>query len=172
MKKIFYSFLGISCAIMVCTTAPLAENRAKVAGQGVSNVTSAFGKTQVSVKITTHDEDIGKPSGERPQRILSSCTYSRFPCSPVDFLEISVNGNPLFVARSVYADLADVAEASLRQNKKGQFVLTLNGGDASESYTVEVTFDQNLVRERTFASNEARKVMQKTIYFGSQPVNE
>lgn len=171
MKKIIFRGLLsiVLCAAMVCNAA---SGRIKVASQGVTDIAAAFGKTQVSVQITTHEVGIGKPSDERPKKILSSCTYSRFPCSSVDYVEISVNGNTLFVARSVYADLADVGEASLRQNKKGQFVLTLGGGDASESYTVEITFDRNLVRQRTFMSNEARQIMQKTIYFAPQAMND
>jgi hypothetical protein len=176
MREIFRSLLVLGvflAAAMVCSAASLDANQIKVASQGVTDVTAAFGKTQVVVKITTHEVDIGKPSDEWPKKILSSCTYSRFPCSLVDYVEISVSGNALFVARSVYADLADVGTASLRQKrKKGQFVLTLCGGDASESYTVEVTFDENLVRERTLTSNEARQVMQNTTYFTSQSMNE
>jgi len=80
-------------------------------------------------------------------------------------LEISVNGKDLSVARSVYADLADLSKAVLRVNKKKQFILKLVGGDASESYTLEVTFDGGLVRQRTLTSNEAQHVMQKTSYF-------
>lgn len=173
MREIFRSLLGVVlCAATVCNAASLAGSQTKVASQGVTDVTAALGKTQVSVKITTHEVDIGKPSDGWPQKRLSSCTYSRFPCSPVDYLEISVNGNALFVARSVYADLADLGVASLHQKKKGQFVLTLDGGDASESYTVEVTFDENMVRQRTFMSNEARQVMQRTTYFASQSMDE
>jgi hypothetical protein len=173
MKRIFHGLLGIVlCAVMVCNAAPPAGSETKVASKGVTDIAATFGKTQVSVKITTHEVDIGKPSGQRPEKILSSCTYSRVPCSPVDYIEISVNGNALFVARSVYADLADLGVASLRQKKKGQFVLTLGGGDASESYTVAVTFDENLVRQRTFTSNEASQVMQRTIYFDSQSIDK
>lgn len=173
MKKIFFGLLGIVlCTTMVCNAAPRAASETKIALKGVTDVAAAFGKTQVSVKIATHEVDIGKPSDPRPEKILSSCTFSRIPCSPVDYMEISVNGNALFVARSVYADLADVGVASLRQKKKGQFVLTLGGGDASESYTVEVTFDENLVRQRTLMSNEARQVMQRTTYFASQSMDK
>lgn len=173
MRKIFRGLLIIVlCTVMVCNAAPLSDGRVKVASHGVTDVTTAFGKTQVSVKITTHEVDIGKLSDEWPQKRLSSCTYSRVPCSLVDYVEISVDDNVLLLARSVYADLADVGVASLRQKKKGQFVLTLGGGDASESYTVEVAFDKNLVRQRTLVSNEARQVMERTIYFAPQSMNE
>jgi hypothetical protein len=173
MKKILRSLLGIVlCAVMVCNAATPTDNQTKVASQGTTDVAATFGKTQVSVKITTHEVDIGKPSDPRPKKILSSCTYSRVPCSPVDYVEISVNGNPLFVVRSVYADLADVGVASLRQQKKGQFVLTLSGGDASESYTVEVTFDESLVRQRTLKSNLDRQILQRTTYFAAPPLDK
>lgn len=173
MKKIFHGLLSIVlCTVMVCNAASSAGSETKVDSHGITDVTAKFGKTQVSVKITTHEVDIGKPSDQRPEKIISSCTYSRVPCSPVDYMEISVNGNALFVARSVYADLADVGVASLRQKNKGQFVLTLGGGDASESYTVEVTFDENLVRQRTFMSNEAKQVMQRTTYFASPSMDK
>jgi hypothetical protein len=173
MKNLYRGLLGIVlCVVMVCNAAPLTGNQTKVVSQGATDVAAVFGKTQVSVKITTHEVDIGKPSDKRPQKILSSCTYSRVPCSPVDYIEISVNGNALFVARSVYADLADVRVASLRPQKNGRFVLTLGGGDASESYTVEVTFDENQVWQRTLMSNEAKQVMQRTIYSASQSMDK
>ncbi len=154
-------FLG-SYAGYASSESAIGEN---IASRGVTNVKASFGKTNISVKITTHEIDIGKPSDGRPDLISSNCTYSRYPCSNVDDLEISVNGKDLFVARSVYADLADLNKAVLRVNNKRQYILKLVGGDASESYTLEVTFDGGLVRQRTLTSNEARHVMQKTSYF-------
>lgn len=172
MRKIFfYLFSIVLGAVVVCNAVPLTGNQAKVASQGVTDVATVFGKTEVAVKITTHEVDIGKPSDGQPQKRTNSCTYSRFPCSQIDYLEIFVNGNALFVARSVYADLADVNEASVNRKKKGQYVLTLNGGDASESFTVEIMFDENRVKKRTFMNNEAREIMQETTYFSTQPLD-
>lgn len=172
MRTVLRSLLSVAfCTVMVCNAAPLPDGRIKVTSQGVTDVAAVFGKTHVSVKITTHELDIGKLSDEWPEKRLSSCTYSRVPCSLVDYVEISVDGSALLVARSVYADLADVGVASLSQKKKGQFVLTLGGGDASESYTVEVEFNNNLIRQRIFVSNEARQVMEKTTYFSPQSLN-
>jgi hypothetical protein len=172
MRKGLGGLIGIIlCSVEISSAVVLASQQAQVAPQGVTDVVAAFAKSRVSIKITTHVVDIGTPSDEPPQKRLSSCTYSRFPCSPIDYLEISVNGNALFVSRSVYADLADVGVASVRQTKIGQFVLTLGGGDASESYTVEITFDRNRVRERRLMSNLTREVMQRTIYSASQPMN-
>jgi len=61
MRKIFGSVLvfGVVLATaMVCGAEPLDANHALVASQGVTGVTAAFGKTEMVVKITTHEVDI------------------------------------------------------------------------------------------------------------------
>src|SRR5580658_7304341 len=147
MKNIGYGLLVIVlCTARICDAAQQADSM-KVASQGTTAIAAVFGAAPVSIKITTHEIDIGKPS-DAPGKRLGSCTYSRFPCVAVDDLDISVNGKRLFVPRSVYADLTDINVASLHQEKK-QYVLTLLGGDASESYTVNVFFNGAIVKERT-----------------------
>jgi hypothetical protein len=47
----------------------------------------------------------------------------------------------------------------------------LGGGDASESYTVKVTFDEGRVRQRTLMNNEAREVVQRTLYLAPAPMD-
>lgn len=142
------------------------ENRAvEVAKQGVTELNEAFSRNKISVKITTLEVDIGEPSDPWPEKKLTSCTYSRFPCSLVNDVEVAVDGNDLFVARSVYADLADINWASLREKRAGRYILTMNGGDASESYTAEVEFDEKMVRRREFISNFNEQVVQRTEYF-------
>ncbi|WP_139306310.1 hypothetical protein [Methylomonas sp. LWB] len=71
----------------------------------------------------------------------------------------------MFVPRSVYSDLADISEVTLYQKKKGQFVLSIVGGDASESYTVEITFNKNSLIQRALIGNETKQILQKTIYY-------
>jgi len=161
--KIFHALVGIIfCTITACYAAPLNE-AVKVASKGTTDVIAEFGKTHISVKITTHEVDIGMSSDPLPDKNWSNCTYSRFPCSLVDHLEISIDNNTLFVARSVFADLADLGMVSLEKDKNGHFVLILRGGDASESYTTEITFDETAVKRRILKSNEA----QSTVYFAS-----
>lgn len=152
----------------------MTKNQVRVASQGVTKISEMLGGSQVSVEVTTHDHDIdiGKASGALSKKKLTSCTYSRFPCSLVDYVEISVDGNSLFVARSVYADLADVGMASLQQGENGQFALTLRCGDASESYTVEIMFDKSSVKQRELTGNANGQTLQKTTYFASQPLDE
>jgi hypothetical protein len=138
-----------------------------VAPQGVTEIGMVFDKTHISLKITTHEVDIGGAVVESPERNLSGCTYSKIPCSLVDYLEISINGHWLFVARSVYADLSDLGKASLRQGEGGDFELVLIGGNASESYTVCITFDKNRIKKRIMADNESAEFLQQTTYFES-----
>jgi len=171
MKEMFRIALSIAlCAVMICNAAPLAVDKKNVASLGTTEIANSFGKIHVSVKIETHEVDIGRPSDPWPERRVSSCTHSRFPCSLVDYIEIKVNGTTLFVARSVYADLADLSMASLSQNGRGQFVLTLAGGDASEGYSVEVAFDKDRVKHRTRISGLDRQVTQKTTYYVLPPL--
>lgn len=144
------------------------QNWLPVASSGSTTVKSAIGKTHALVKITNHEVEIGEAGSPRPEKILSSCTYSRHPCSVVDYLEIAVDGKPLFIYRSVYADLADVNRVSLQQ-KNGQFTLTLEGGDASESYRAEILFTSKLILKRIITNSESGEVAQETRYF-KQPV--
>jgi hypothetical protein len=174
MKKLFFGLLLVFlCVTKVCHAAPRPKIMTDVALQGVTAVTASFGQTALSVELTTHEVDIGKASDEPPAKNLTGCTYSHVPCSLVDYVAISVNGKALPVPRSIYADLADVRKAGFRKTTKGQFVLTLCGGDASESFTVKVTFDKRLVRQRLFVNNEFDEVMEKITYFEqkSEPMN-
>lgn len=171
MRSVIVGFLGtFFCVGMALSAESPSGSLVKVAPKGETSVQAISGKSQALVKIATSELDIGKPSDKRPKRVFSNCTYSRFPCSPVDHMEITVNGRSLFVARSVYADLTDLSGARLTK-KEDCFVLTLDGGDASESYSVEVTFDENAVRKRRLLSTEAEQVMQETTYFFPEPMN-
>lgn len=153
------------CLTTFCPHARAIDYEAKVAAQGVTTLAHRFGSHDVSIKITTHIVQIGKEYDPAPEKRLTSCTYSRVPCSLVDLVEITVHGSDVFVPRSAFADLADVGAMTLRQNKDGRLILALIGGDASESYTAEITFDKTRVRQRTKRDEESGEVMQRTLYF-------
>lgn len=55
--------------------------------------------------------------------------------------------------RAAYADLGDISSAELTTNK-GQMILTIQGGDASESYIAKLTFNRQRVLERRLYSGE------------------
>ena len=141
------------------------DGDSRVAAQGETRIATTLGGTTVSVRFFTHKVDIGKPSDEPPKRRMSSCTYSRIPCSLTDAVEISVAGHPVFVPRSAFADLADINGARLHRIAPGRFGLALSGGDADAAYDADIVFDRHRVRERTVTDSEAQMVSERTVYF-------
>lgn len=136
-----------------------------VASSGETAVRGKVGKHTVVVFIKTHEVPIGQPTEARPPVIESNCTYSKYPCSIVDHVKILWNGRALFVPRSAFSDLADLGNAELEVSEKGS-VLTLYGGDASESYIAKVEFNASRVKRRTLASGMSpSKPLQETIYY-------
>jgi len=142
-----------------------AENSYKISSRGITEIRGFFGKVLVDAKIEAHEIDIGPPSTEMPKENRTNCTYSRFPCSTVDDLDIKVNGNEISVARSVFGDLGDISSALLSRKTKDQFLLILGGGDASKSFSVEILFTNRRVLERDIRLNEADYVIERTVYF-------
>ena len=135
-----------------------------VRSQGDTVIVNRANGQLTQVKIRTHEVQIGKSSDPRPTRIDSNCTYSRFPCSVVDSVEISVSGDSVFVPRSVFVDLADLNTAELLAGKEDE-ILRLSGGDGSEGYVVKIVFNANRVKRRTVASGtEPNQPLQTTIY--------
>ncbi len=135
-----------------------------VASKGETVISAKSGKFKVQVRIRTYEMQIGKPGEERPEVIRSSCTYSRYPCSIVDSVEISVNGKVIFVPRSIFCDLADLNTGEIKIGQT-ESILTLNGGDASESYFVRIEFDAERIKcRRLFSSIAPDKPLQETVY--------
>jgi len=115
--------------------------------------------------VSTSKIEIGSAdrTTPQPQARKTNCTYSRFPCSQISNLSISVNGKKLFVPRSIFADRTDVGTMNL-SSAAGINVLTLVGGDASESYTVKVFFDTRRIKKRELYANEANSLVETTTY--------
>jgi hypothetical protein len=59
-----------------------------------------------------------------------------------------MNGKPVFVFRSVYADLGDLNDAELIVGKQIS-ILKLSAGDGAEGYFAKIEFDGKSVRRRT-----------------------
>ncbi len=140
----------------------------------------AGGKTSLSILssghglaaaiIETHEVDIGKPNDPAPDKPTTSCTYSRYPCSLVDWIDFSVDGKAVFTARSVFADLSDINTASLSA-VGSDFVLKLRCGDASEAYEVAIKFNDAQVLERMITLPGSAHIMQETKYFEMPSLN-
>lgn len=161
------SRLALFIAAALCSSVCYADARsAVISPSGETSLTAAAAKLALQVKIKTREVQIGKPSDPRPEIIESNCTYSRYPCSVVDRIEISVNGNRIFVPRSVYSDLADLNNGEIQLRKAGA-VLRLGGGDGSEGYIVTIEFDTDRVKRRIVAPGMSPKsVMEETKYNG------
>jgi hypothetical protein len=129
-----------------------------------TNISRQFKKHTLDVKISTHEVEIGKPSDGLPEIRNNSCTYSRYPCSLVDRIDIKINETPIFVPRSVYSDLADINKAKLVAGTN-TYILILHGDDASESYKVVINFNRERIISGEVWSEEAGKKTQETKYF-------
>jgi len=164
MKRV----IGIVVCIWTVTTLGLPalteSQEVSVLASGETVIAAESARFAVRVVIGTHEVEIGDPTEPRPEKIRSSCTYSRYPCSLVDYIDISVNDSSLFVPRSVFCALADLNTAGIKI-RKGQATLTLTGGDAGESYIVTIVFDSEMVRSRVLASGLAPdQALEKTKY--------
>ena len=160
-QRYIFAFLGL---VLASGYAFAGQAPTPVAPQGETRVVSTLGHWPVEVVLKTHEVQIGKPSDPRPDIINSSCTYSRYPCSVVDLINIKVNSNPIFVPRSVFCDLADLDTAEMGASGKG-VVLTLTGGDASEAYVVKIWFDAEAVKRRIlWSAIEPKQPLEETVY--------
>lgn len=142
------------CIYILWASASYAETtqqRTPIEAKGETVVVAKSAKLNIRVTIKTHEMQIDKPSDKRPDVIRSSCTYSRYPCSVVDYIDILVNGKPIIVPRSVFCDLADLNTAEV-QIKQEDAIIVLTDGDASESYIVKIEFDTERVKRRVTAS--------------------
>jgi hypothetical protein len=154
----------LSCLYISIMAESVAIGGTLIAPSGETAIVASSPKVNVRVQIRTHEVQIGDPSERRPDVIRSSCTYTRHPCSIVDSIDISVNGKEIFVPRSVFCDLADLNTAEIRIGQT-ESILTLNGGDASESYFVRIAFDAERVKwRRLFSSIAPDKPSQETVY--------
>jgi hypothetical protein len=75
-----------------------------------------------------------------------------------------VNGKIIITLRSVFCDMAGITTAQIKLGKK-ESILTLQGGDASESYIVKIVFDALRVKHRVIASGMSPdQPTEETIY--------
>ncbi|HYB62556.1 MAG TPA: hypothetical protein VEH50_13885 [Methylomirabilota bacterium] len=82
-----------------------------------------------------------------------------------EHLEISVDGKSIFVPGEVSDYLFEAHQGSLRFDS-GNFVLRIDGGDASNSYFVLIYFDRSMVdRYVTYSGEAPDKPLSDTHYF-------
>lgn len=161
MKIIFNLFVVLSY-VMAMPACAQESQKVVVTSEGETLI-SASG---AQVIIRTREVDIGKPGAGQQKSKQASCTYSRYPCSVVEDIDITVNGHPLIISvpRSAYCDRSDVNKANLKADGR-VWVLTLYGGDASESYIAKIIFDESRVLRREILDPlSLGDLLQETIY--------
>jgi hypothetical protein len=152
------------CWVLLAMGAQLAAQvGTHVAATGETVMTLGSKNSGVRVAISTHKVQNGEPSSPVAPK-YSPCTMSRYPCSVVDAIAFSVGQEKLFVPHSVFCDLADVNTASLKTSGPG-WVLSLVGGDASESYVLAIEFDARHISRRIFTDGESGQKLQETNYY-------
>jgi len=167
LTKVFAGLvLGLTLGLALAAPASQ-ENGATLIVKSAS--ARVLGKN-VKIQVRGATVDIGSQSSERPQHVENSCTYSKFPCIAVTSIEIEVDGNELFVPRSVFADLSDVTDIQLSALGK-QMLLTLKGGDASEAYAVKVLFSKDQIVKRRLYSALQEPPVQETTYFKTEQLD-
>lgn len=125
------------------------------------------GWTEVSAKVNAIDvhvriQVIHVPSTDARNRM---CAHLAKPCTAVGELAVIVNGNSLFVPTSSFCSIFDVRSAEIRPFG-GEIVLEMKGGDASESYEVEIFMNAERVLRRVVKSTlEPKVVVERTTYF-------
>jgi len=84
--------------------------------------------------------------------------------SLVQQINITVDGKTVFVPRSVFASLFDLKKASVISDK-GNLVLTIDGGDGAESYSVRIWFNaKGVTRRSVFEYDHYRNPFEETRY--------
>lgn len=167
MRQIFTVVVCVCISLACGLYAETLQQQTLVAPKGETVIVASSAKLNVRVKIVTHEVEIAKPNDKRPDGTWSSCTYSRYPCSIVDGIDIAVNAKPIMVSRSVFCDLADLNSAEIRI-EQNELILTLIGGDASESYIVKIVFDADRVKRRSLSSGMTpNEPLQESIYHKS-----
>ena len=154
-------------AVYAAITVPLHASslaQAKVSPSGLSELEATLASHNVEVRLWTKEVEIGK-SGFPPEVSQNSCTYSRIPCSLVEAIQLKIDGTSIFVPRSIFADLSDLADVQMKATLRG-FVITADGGDASAAYSVKIETEFGRVVKRTLSGyHDFEHPLQVTTYY-------
>jgi hypothetical protein len=143
-KWCVFVLIGIS-SLMPAAQPIAAQEATAIVGSGSTSVHAAFKKPAVNATIRT--VRIERPNILFPLGVV----WDAKSVSLIQSMNISVDGQSVAVPRSVFTDLLDPSNASIRL-EKGAFVLDLAGGDASNAYLIRVYFDATKVTRRTVYS--------------------
>jgi hypothetical protein len=152
------------CALLTAQSQVAGKPRTvRVASRGQTTLEATSGTTTVKVTIYTHELRTWSQDEANPRQPDSNCLDVRVPCSIVDAIRIVMNGKPVRISSSVYADLSDLNVAELTVGKEIS-ILKLSGGDGAEGYDVKVEFDERSVRRRTVYWLVPDEPTEQTVY--------
>ncbi len=134
-----------------------------IAPEGRTVLQTKSNNVDVQITILTHSVAIGTVSDTDVKNTAKSCTYSRYPCSIVDKIDITVNGISVKVPFNSFCGLADLKDGHISFGKD-YLSLLLTGGDASEGYSARIEFDKERVKHITIWSEDEKKPLQEIIY--------
>jgi len=157
--RVFYSLF----LVLVSIASVSADRGVTVAPAGKTVVDTNSGKEKILVEIITHNVNSEESDRENKNIPATACTYSRFPCSIIENLRISVSGKPIYVQHSVFLDLADVNIASITAPKNG-YLLRLEAGDASETYVAIIEFDKTRIKSKRIFAGGGGGILEDTTY--------
>lgn len=135
-----------SCAALAQDVESLADDTVVIEGTGAARGTRVVFVTK-SVASSEIYPDAKPGQFPRNVRIITA-------------LSIAVKGKPIFVSRSVFADLAFVHYAELRRN-----LLIIQAGDASESRNARISFDDlRVLRRSIYVGTDEKDLLERTTY--------
>ena len=129
---------GVSLVVVQTPFLSIAHGQTKIVRSGSTVVSAMSPKGRGSIIVHTTIFDRGCVCSCPAARMLEELNIKEV--AVVQGLEISVDGKPIAVPLSVYDELFDPRQISLRFDK-GSFVLRIDGGDAAYSYFTRVYFD-------------------------------
>jgi hypothetical protein len=170
---------GLSIVVLICLLPSLAteveaktpEPRDRIVSNGETVIAAKSGTMDVIVTIRQREVQIGTPSNPLPRTNEPGCTYSKFPCSLVDWVGVTVNGKAVEVPRSLFCDLADLVFAGLKLEKKSA-ELTLLGGDGGAAYIRKIQFNsERVLRMREAPGYDPTQFYEERIYRQTRPLD-
>lgn len=117
-----------------------------ILSKGATTLETRTDRTIVRARITTYEAG----TKEAVAKAYRAIGFSNVRL--VQELRIQMGNRQVFVPLSTFCDLANLREGKLSRMAKRGWVLILEGGDASESYTVRIEFDAKSVRRRIVTS--------------------
>ena len=141
-----------------------AEKIVRIDPKGITVLFAKAGKSQIKIKIKTHIIDIGSETDKRPEITRSNCTYTKFPCSVVNCIDIFVNGESIVTYDSIFTDIADLNTAKILIDKSKYFLI-LETGDISNGTIVKIEFNEFRVKGRIVESRRLRSRLEETKYY-------